>query len=810
MNRGLTIRNKGLILTLVPLIFVTVFVVAVVETQRWNQQDEARLLQCKASLAQVHLVARTLVDTSVEVASSLVPGSSTNDERYSKAATAVSQGISALQQLSASDPVLNFLDEHLSQDVSSEMNLYGRVLALSRSGQRNEAAALLQGDRARGLSQAISKDLRAFEDQLGDQDAVRMAQLARSWERIYWLLIIGVGLHILLTAGLSLFFSSGVNMRLHYLMLKAQRLAEGKDVGPALGGTDEIACLENVFQEMADALLVAARRERAVIEHAMDIICSLDVNGVFVRVSPASRKLWGYCPEDLVGRSMHEIVAPSDMVRTDRMLHGVIGGQPVIDFENECIHREGATITMAWSACWSESEKLVFCVAHDVTERKRAEVRIWHQAHHDSLTGLPNRMLFHDRLNQALSQARRSQQMIAVLFLDLDRFKRINDSLGHSAGDEVLKEVASRLTAVVRKSDTVARMGGDEFIILLTDLAQGADAGAVAEKIASRLRQPWVRGEHEVEITASIGIAIYPHDGQDADVLLQHADAAQYRTKALQRGDYQYFNAAIDIPTEDRLSLEGSIQHATERGEMDVYYQPLLATGCDQIVGVEALARWKSARFGSIPPSTFIPIAEESRVILQIDRWVMSRACAQMVYWQKMGLPPIGVSVNVSVRHFHNGSLVVNMVRDVLAETGLDPALLELDVPDIAAADSALHCETTFQQLQNLGVSICIDNFGTGYSSIGFLKGLSFNTLKVDRTLIQDVTENEQSRAIVTSMVSLARSLGRRVIAEGVEDSEQLSFLRSILCDAYQGFLFSQPVPAREIEAMIKVTQACA
>ena len=429
--------------------------------------------------------------------------------------------------------------------------------------------------------------------------------------------------------------------------------------------------------------------------------------------------------------------------------------------------------------------------------------QIKHQVFHDALTGLPNQLLFEERVNLALAQTRHSNQKLAVLFLDLDRFKRVNDSLGHPAGNELLRQVARRLAAVMRTTDTVARMGGDEFTLLLSDIRSGGEAEVVAEKILAAFRAPFVIYGHELFVTASIGIAVAPDDGTRSSVLLKNADTAMYRAKERGRNDYECYAADMGAAAHGRLALEGDLHHAIDTGQLKVVYQPQVDLASGRVIGVEALARWPHPVLGPVSPDVFIHLAEETGLIDELDDWVMRTACAQAAAWGDAGLSPIRMAVNLSGRAFQRDG-VVERVEKALTLTGLDPRRLELEVTESMAVDQRTHTRPVFQDLETLGVRLAIDDFGTGYSTLSRLQGFPFHTLKIDRSFVQTIATEGDEAPIVAAMIAMAHALRLSVVAEGVETHTQRDFLDRNGCDVVQGYLFSRPVDASDVEALLR------
>ena len=438
----------------------------------------------------------------------------------------------------------------------------------------------------------------------------------------------------------------------------------------------------------------------------------------------------------------------------------------------------------------------------DITERKRAEEQVKHLAFHDALTGLPNRLLFNDRLSIALAQARRSGEKLVTLFLDLDRFKVINDSLGHAAGDELLRRVAERLQASVRAGDTVARLAGDEFIILLTRISSEQSGARVAAKFLQSFRNPFSVQERSVFITTSVGVSIYPNDGLDPETLIQNADVALYRAKEEGRDNYQLYAPAMNARAVQRLSLENRLRQALPNEELILHYQPILDVPSGRICGAEALLRWRHPELGILPPSEFISLAEVSGLIVPIGHWVLNTACEQIREWQAMGYPDLSVSVNLSPRQFQQAKLV-SQVTDALAVSGIDAGSLDLEITESSAMQNAELTINSLLELKQLGVSISLDDFGTGYSSLNHLKRFPIDRVKLDQSFVRDMTRNSEDAAIVQAVISMAHTLKLVVVAEGVETEDQLAFLRHHRCDEMQGFLFSRPIEPQEFQKLL-------
>lgn len=436
----------------------------------------------------------------------------------------------------------------------------------------------------------------------------------------------------------------------------------------------------------------------------------------------------------------------------------------------------------------------------DITEQKQAEASIAHLAHHDALTGLANRFSLYARLEQAIADARRHAQSLAVLFLDLDRFKNINDSLGHHMGDQLLMLVAQRLRATVREADIVARLGGDEFVIVLHSLKGAQSAAHVASKLLAALSAPYVLDTLDLHVTPSIGISLFPDDDEDATGLMRNADAAMYHAKALGRANFQFFTEELNRRITERLKLESRLRGAIARNELALWYQPKIAAHDGRIVGVEALLRWHHPDGGLVAPSSFIPIAEETGLIVDIGTWVICQACRQAQAWQSRGIAPLGVSVNLSTRQIRDAGLLTT-VTETLQHTGLDPALLELEITESTVMERPDTAIELLRALKALGLKIAVDDFGTGHSSLSYLKLLPLDRLKIDRSFVSDLERDPNDAAIVAAAVSLAHNLGLSVTAEGVETATQVERLRALGCDELQGYHFSRPITADEFEA---------
>ncbi len=435
----------------------------------------------------------------------------------------------------------------------------------------------------------------------------------------------------------------------------------------------------------------------------------------------------------------------------------------------------------------------------DISALKETESKLEYLAHHDALTGLPNRLLLNDRLAHAIKRAARGKNQVAVLFLDLDRFKTINDSMGHPQGDRLLQLVATRLSKSLRAEDTIARLGGDEFVLVIEELKSRQDVALVAENILALFGRPFQLDEREVFIDASIGIGIYPEDGADSDTLLRNADAAMYRAKSEGRNTYQFYIEALTAEALERLTLESSLRRALERDEFRLFYQPQFSLVDGALVGAEALIRWFHPEMGLVSPAKFIPLAEETGLIVPIGEWVLQEACSQQRSWQQAGWPPLKIAVNLSARQFHKPGLV-KVIANILEKTGIEPAWLELELTESIIMRDAEATIRLLKELHQMGLEISIDDFGTGYSSLSYMKRFPIHKLKIDQSFVRDISTDKDDAEIVASIIALAQSMNLRVIAEGVETEEQLRYLVARGCHEAQGYHYSRPVPPEEIE----------
>jgi diguanylate cyclase (GGDEF)-like protein/PAS domain S-box-containing protein len=445
-------------------------------------------------------------------------------------------------------------------------------------------------------------------------------------------------------------------------------------------------------------------------------------------------------------------------------------------------------------------------IAEDITQRREAEEKLVYFAHYDGLTGLSNRVLFRDRLQQTMAQGRRRDWLVGVIMLDLDRFKIANDTLGHGAGDMLLKQVAARLTNCVRPGDTVGRFGGDEFGIILSDLRNAGDVRLVAQKILSTFAEPFRLDASEIHVTASLGISLYPSDSDDCDTLIKYADTALHRAKDSGRNNFQFYTTEMNVRALHRLNLENNLRHALERQEFLLHYQPKASLSRGVTTGLEALLRWQHPQFGLVSPVEFVPVLEETGLIIPVGEWVIGAVCAQIKSWQAAGIKPVPVAINLSGRQFLAQDLG-STVKRLLAEHELDPGLVELEITESSLMVNTEEAIQTLEHLSSLGVSLAIDDFGTGYSSLSYLKRFPLDSLKIDRSFVRDITSDAEDAAITRAVISMAHSLGLKVVAEGVETEAQMSFLAANACDEIQGYYLARPLTAADCGKWLQQAQ---
>jgi diguanylate cyclase (GGDEF)-like protein/PAS domain S-box-containing protein len=555
------------------------------------------------------------------------------------------------------------------------------------------------------------------------------------------------------------------------------------------------------LKERDSALRTSERRYRLLFERNLAGLYRTTLDGRILDCNSAFARILGYpSREDVLKVSAAELYA--DPADRESFLARLSQQRVLVNFELCLRRRDGSPVWVLANESLVEEPggpPVVDGSLIDINDRKLAEQQRWHQANHDALTDLPNRVLFNDRLSLAILHAQRRRQSLAVMFLDLDQFKRVNDTLGHSAGDELLVKVADRLRRCIRQDDTVARVGGDEFLLLLNGIEREADAASMARKILAVLAEPFLIQKRELYVEASIGIGMYPADGPDAETLVTNVDTAMYRAKETGRNSFQFFTRKMQEQSQERAALESGLRRALPRGEFVLHYQPIYRLRDRSVVGVEALVRWRHPEKGVLSPRDFIPLAEDVGLIARVGEWVLRRACEQMRAWQRSGAGLLRVSVNVSPRQFQQRDFAAN-VRRIVNEIGLDPSFLDLEITESIAMHDVAHTGRILAELADLGIQISMDDFGTGHSSLNYLKHFPIRRLKIDQSFVAGMTTHDKDHAIVATVISIARNLGLAVTAEGVETEEQAALLASLACEDVQGYLFAHPAPAEEVE----------
>ncbi|PTR17221.1 PAS domain S-box-containing protein/diguanylate cyclase (GGDEF)-like protein [Nitrosospira sp. Nsp2] len=573
------------------------------------------------------------------------------------------------------------------------------------------------------------------------------------------------------------------------------KLVEGRNVG-------RVWSFRDVTQRKQAEAYTA--QLAAIVESSYDAIIVKDLNGIITSWNAGAERIFGYRADEIIGCSIFGLIPRDRLQEESRIMSLIKSGKPVDHFETVRLAKGGKLIDVSVTISpMKDSVGNVIGaskVARDITQRKEAQERIEHLAHYDPLTGLPNRALLADRIKIAIAHADRYSHRLALLFVDLDRFKLVNDSLGHEIGDKLLKVVAERLQSSVRQIDTISRVGGDEFIVLLGQIDSPEDAARVARKIITALSQPHEIEEHELLVSASIGISIYPDSAKDASGLMRNADSSMYCAKEAGRNRYQFYSVELTSRATERLSLERDLRGAVERNEIFAVYQPQIELLTRRVIGAEALMRWRHPKRGFVPPASFIPVAEDTGLILPLGEHVLRESCLQARQWRAHCGTDLGVAVNVSAVQFRQEDFI-DVVLRVLEETGLAAERLELEVTESVVMQGV---ESVIQKMRILnaqGIKVAIDDFGTGYSSLSYLRQFVADRLKIDQSFVRDLPEDPDAEAIVRAIVAMGRSLGLRVIAEGVETEAQARFLQGIECDEGQGYLYAKPMVVNEFEA---------
>jgi diguanylate cyclase (GGDEF)-like protein/PAS domain S-box-containing protein len=565
-------------------------------------------------------------------------------------------------------------------------------------------------------------------------------------------------------------------------------------------------------RSVEDALFVEKERSLVTLNSIGDAVLCTNISGEITYLNLVAETMTGWGREEAIGKPLGQvfkIVDGSTRKAARDPLDMAVERNRAVGLTVSCvlIRRDGFEFTIEDSASpiHDRAGRIIGAVIvfHDVSAAQAMSVKMTYAAQHDLVTNLPNRLLLNDRISQAIALARRQSRIIAVMFLDLDHFKYINDSLGHAAGDKLLQSVSRRLLTSLRGSDTVSRQGGDEFVILLSELTQATDAATSAKKILQSLNTPHSIDQQELHIDGSIGISIYPADGEDAETLIKNADTAMYHAKERGRNNYQFFTTKMNLKAVERQSVEGNLRRAIERQEFLLHYQPKVNLDTGEITGVEALIRWQQPDRGLVSPAQFVPIAEDCGLILQIGSWVMREACRQGRRWQEAGLSALPIAVNVSAVEFrHKG--FVESVRNILSETGLDARYLELELTEGVLMEDAESTTAVLQELKAMGVHLAVDDFGTGYSSLSYLRQFPIDVLKIDQSFIQQITADPDDSSIVSAIINMARSLKHLVVAEGIETQEQRAYLQTQSCAQGQGYLFSRPLAAAQFAHLLQ------
>ncbi|HXO61607.1 MAG TPA: EAL domain-containing protein [Candidatus Acidoferrales bacterium] len=611
-------------------------------------------------------------------------------------------------------------------------------------------------------------------------------------------------------------------------------IAGAKDVGVALdalrhGAKDYlledrldrdsfVRAIRNMAERKTAAELLFTEKERAqvTLDSIGDAVLSTDLQGKVTYLNVVAEKITGWTRQEAAGKDIDEVFVIVDSGTREpcaNPLRTAITKNRTVGLTPNCIliRRDGAEFAIEDSAAPIHDQHGLatgaVIVFHDVSVARALGAEMSHLAQHDILTNLPNRTLLQDRLTQAIATASRNDSRIAVLFLDLDGFKHINDSLGHGTGDRLLQLVAKRLLATVRTSDTVSRMGGDEFVILLSEVSHAGDAGVKAGKILSALSAPFEMEQNTLRVTASVGVSTYPEDGHSAELLIRNADLAMYQAKEKGRSNYQFFEKGMNVRAVERQSIEEDLRFALERNEFVMHYQPRIDLKTGGITGVEALVRWQHPKRGLVGPLRFISVAEDCGLMLPIGKWVLRESCRQAKAWQDAGLPAIEMAVNVSSVEFRNDDFLEG-ISTILQETGLEPRHLELELTESVLMQHADYSVPVLQKLKAMGVRLAIDDFGTGYSSLSYLRQFPIDTLKVDQSFIHEINAETDEATIISAVINMGCRLKHRVIAEGVETAEQLAFLRAHGCDEGQGYYFGRPMPATQTVKLLEVSMA--
>ena len=600
-------------------------------------------------------------------------------------------------------------------------------------------------------------------------------------------------------------------------VLAARALQEGAQDYLIKGQIDGRSLLRSLRyalerKRMEEALFVATERAQVTLNCIGDAVACSDISGKITFLNVVAEKMTGWPMAEAAGRPVTKVLRILDETTREPIpdpMEMAIGQNQIVHLPLNCIlvRRDELEIPIEDSVAPIHDREGratgAVIVFRDVSAARAMALQMTHSAQHDFLTGLPNRMLLNDRVNQAIALAPRHHKKVGVLFLDLDGFKHINDSLGHPTGDKLLQSIAKRLVDCVRNSDTVSRQGGDEFVVLLSEMEHSENAAVTAARMLQSVSEPHSIDQHDLHVTTSIGVSVYPDDGLDAETLIKNADTAMYQAKENGRQSYQFFKSAMNVRAVERQSIEEGLRRALEREEFALRYQPKINLNTGKITGAEALLRWTHSTRGPVPPGQFIPVAEDCGVILSIGNWVLREACKQAQAWVDAGLPEATMAVNISAIQLRHENFLEGVFA-ALADTRLDPKLLELELTESVLMKHAESAESILKRLRARGVHLAVDDFGTGYSSLSYLRRFPVDSIKIDQSFIRQITAAPGETTIVTAIISMGRSLKLRVVAEGVETKPELAFLRAHQCDEAQGFYFSRPVLPEQFARLLE------
>lgn len=714
-------------------------------------------------------------------------------------------------------------ESHLSEAIRHYFERIDQAIRLSTDFEKEAAYEVLTRTEQKQISAIRESIQEQIRHQFEETATSRSNLMAAATANLNTTIALGIGSGGLLLA-IAFLVTRRITRRISRLLMWSQKVSAGDLTAPLVADSDdEVGRMTNAMGGMARSIQrahgeMAAAKHRAegvaeslriyanAFENSGEAILISDQDNRIINVNSAFTEQTGYALEEVRGhdpRLLSSGNTPREVYR--ELWHDL---QEKGFWQGELWDRKkSGEIYPKWtaiSAIRGDDERSMFYIASftDISERKEAQQQIEHLAHHDILTGLFNRFSLEERLEQSLALARRERQQVAVLFIDLDRFKNINDSLGHQVGDKLLIEVARRLGECVRESDIVARIGGDEFVVVLTGMNGTDSVVTIADKVLQQLSLPYAIDGKQLESSPSIGISVYPDDGDSADVLLKSADIAMYHAKDRGRCNYHFVTESMLTAANARHELEHELHVALEKGQFELYYQPQIRTEDGRIYGVEALLRWRHPERGMVPPDSFIPLAEETGLIHALGAWVLDEACRQLAAWKEVGIGRLGMAVNLSARQLQSGDLP-GLVHSAMAAYGIDRGDLELEITETAAMLDPERAVQKLWKLRELGVRLAIDDFGTGYSSLSYLKRLPIQSLKLDRSFVGDIENDPNDAEISAATLALAHNLGLSVIAEGVETEVQRAFLANHRCDYLQGYLFSRPLPADELLSLL-------